>query len=104
MATTDALTSMLSVNVDNELTGSAVDIAGLSISFAQPKGLQLGGNKVNGMAVTARLAEQVAAEEGECDTRSSNDLIDAHADEGDWSESVTECDLGVHHSPPHVLF
>ena len=56
--------------------------------FAQPKALQLGGNKPNAKAVAAQLAEQVAAEENGHATWTNNDLMDVNADEGDWSKSL----------------
>lgn len=56
-------------------------------SFAQPKGLQLGGNKMNSKMVAAQLAEQVAAKERGANTWGTNDLMDVNADEGDWSKS-----------------
>ena len=56
--------------------------------FAQPKALQLGGNKPDAKAVAAQLAEQVAAEENGHAAWTNNDLMDVNADEGDWSKSL----------------
>ncbi|KAG6370974.1 armadillo-type protein [Boletus reticuloceps] len=56
-----------------------------STSFAQPKGLQLGGSNTNAKAVAVQLAEKVAAEEGGNSTWAGNDLMDVNADEGDWN-------------------
>lgn len=75
-------TSILAPNINGRASSLPVTSASSSTNPSRNKGLQLGGNK----ATTSTLAEEVANEAGQGGGRLWNDdLIDIHADEGDWS-------------------
>ncbi|KAG2357230.1 hypothetical protein BDR07DRAFT_1490953 [Suillus spraguei] len=75
-------TSILAPNINGRASSLPVTSASSSTNPSRNKGLQLGGNK----AMASTLAEEVANEAGQGSSRLWNDdLIDIHADEGDWS-------------------
>jgi hypothetical protein len=96
MQTTIASASTLTPNPNINGRGSPLPVSSASSSAnpSRSKGLQLGGNKVPASTLAAQLAEEVANEAGPGSSRLWNDnLIDIHADEGDWSTSFDIEDL-----------
>jgi hypothetical protein len=90
MQTTIASASTLTPNPNINGRGSPLPVSSASSSAnpSRSKGLQLGGNKAPASTLAAQLAEEVANEAVPGSSRLWNDdLIDIHADEGDWSSS-----------------
>lgn len=88
MQTTIVSASTLTPNPNINGRGSPLPVSSASSSAnpSRSKGLQLGGNKAPASTLAAQLAEEVANEAGSGSSRLWNDdLIDIHADEGDWS-------------------
>ncbi|KAG1758923.1 armadillo-type protein [Suillus occidentalis] len=88
MQTTIASASTLTPNPNINGCGSPLPVSSASSSAnpSRSKGLQLGGNQAPASTLAAQLAEEVANEAGPGSSRLWNDdLIDIHADEGDWS-------------------
>jgi hypothetical protein len=89
-----ASTLALNLNINGRASPPPVSSASLSVNPSRSKGLQLGGNKAPASTLAAQLAEEVANEAGQGSSRLWNDdLIDIHADEGDWSTSFDIEDL-----------
>jgi SCY1-like protein 1 len=89
MQTTISITidgSTLAPNLNGRASPLPSSSASPSVNPSRSKGLQLGGNKAPTSTLAAQLAEEVANEAGQSSSRLWNDdLIDIHADQGDWS-------------------
>ncbi|KAG1718462.1 hypothetical protein EDB19DRAFT_1899249 [Suillus lakei] len=108
MQTTISITidgSTLAPNLNGRASPLPLSSASPSVNPSRSKGLQLGGNK----APTSTLTAQLANEAGQGSSRLWNDdLIDIHADEGDWNLTHTphnpadplHLPLSYQHFPP----